>query len=66
MDNGREILRDELLDYYGSAAFNGSAAAMDRLGSIERADDDELRAFADDAGIEASSYLDEEDDWFTW
>ena len=30
------------------------------------ADDDELRAFADDAGIEAGSYLDEEDDWFGW
>ena len=66
MDNGRELLREELLDYYGTAAFNGNAAAMDLLGNIEFADDDELRAFADGAGIEAGSYLDEEDDWFGW
>ena len=54
MDDEAEDLREELLDYCGSAAFAGNMAAMAQLSEIEVADEDELWMIADDLWIDAN------------
>lgn len=52
----KKELKKELLDYYGTAMFNGSPAAVMELGKVERADDEELLEIAIKNGINLDRY----------
>ncbi len=56
-----EDLREELLDYYGTAAFAGNMTAMAQLGEIEVADEDELWIIADDMWIDSNTHRNDSD-----
>lgn len=52
----KKELKKELLDYYGTAMFNGFPAAVMELGKVERADDEELLEIAIKNGINLDRY----------
>ena len=62
MFDDAEDLRDELLDYCGTAAFAGNMAAMAQLGEVEVADEDELWTIADDLWVESNTHRNDSDD----
>ena len=51
----KEELRNELLDYAGTAAFGGMPAAFGDLAAIEQASETELKEIAQQMGIEISN-----------
>ena len=50
-------LRQDLLDYYGTAAFSGFPAAMMDVFAVERMDDSQLWAQAEKNGFEMDRYI---------
>ena len=50
-------LRQDLLDYYGTAAFNGFPAAMMDVFAVERMDDNQLWAQAEKNGFTMDKYI---------
>ena len=49
-------LREDLLDYYGTAMFNASPLAIIELVKIEKASDDELIEIAIDNNFDLNEY----------
>lgn len=49
-------LRKDLMDYYGTAAFNGFPMAVVDLGKIERMSDEEIVRLAQEKGIALEKY----------
>ena len=49
-------LREDLLDYYGTAMFNGFPMAVFDLNKVERASDEELRQMAQRNGVDLTKY----------
>lgn len=52
-----ERLREDLIDYFGTAAFNFAPQAMLEVEKIERASARELIEIADDNGFNIEKYL---------
>ena len=50
-------LRKDLIDYYGTASFNGFPAAVMDLSRIERMSDEELIRFALKNGADLDKYI---------
>ena len=50
-------LRKDLIDYYGTASFNGFPAALMDLSRIERMSDEELIRFALKNGADLDKYF---------
>ena len=50
-------LRKDLIDYYGTASFNGFPAAVMDLSRIERMSDEELIRFALKNGADLDKYF---------
>lgn len=50
-------LRKDLIDYYGTASFNGFPAAVMDLSRIERMSDGELIRFALEKGVDLDKYI---------
>ena len=53
-------LRKDLIDYYGTAAFNGMSAAMIDVFNIEKASPEKLVELARRAGFDLGDYAEEE------
>ena len=51
-----EKLRRDLINYYGTATFNGMPNAMIEVIDIERASVEELAIFANQAGFDLEDY----------
>lgn len=51
-------LRGDLMDYYGTAMFNGMPMAMMDLSKVEAASDEDLEFLARNAGIDPDDYED--------
>ncbi len=51
-----DLLRHDLLDYYGTAAFNGFPVAMMDVFAVERMSDDELWSQAQKNGFRMEKY----------
>lgn len=50
-------LREDLIDYYGTAMFNGFPQAMMELEEIKRASDEKLLELAINKGINLNDYI---------
>ena len=50
-------LRKDLIDYYGTASFNGFPAAFMDLSKIERMSDEELIRFALEKRVDLDKYI---------
>ena len=50
-------LRRDMIDYYGTASFNGFPAAVMDLSKIERMSDEELLQFAIEKNVDLEKYL---------
>ncbi len=51
-----EKLRDDLLDYFGTAAFSGISPAMSEVARVENADEDELLEIAQECKWNLQKY----------
>ena len=51
-----EKLRDDLIDYYGTAFCSGFGAAVIEIGEIENASPGRLVQIAEQSGIDLSNY----------
>jgi hypothetical protein len=56
-------LRDDLLDYYGTAMFSGFPMAVIETINVENASEDELEELARKAGYDLSDY-EEADEYY--
>ena len=54
-------LRDDLENYYGTAAFSGYPQAIIDLGIVERASEEELISIAQKCGFNINKYIERED-----
>lgn len=61
MSLNSDDLRNDLMDYYGSAMASGMPMAVIELGKVSSASDDELEDLARRAGISLSNYEDEDE-----
>lgn len=52
-----ERLRQDLMDYYGTAMTGGFPMAVIDLSNVEKATDEELIELANQAGINAGKYV---------
>ena len=52
-----ELLRNDMMDYYGTAIFNDFAMAAMNVEFIEMASDQDLIAIAQKEGVDLSKYL---------
>lgn len=51
-----ERLREDIIDYYGTAAFSGNIGAMGDMEKAERASNQELLKMAKECGININKY----------
>ena len=56
-----ERLREDLLDYYGTASQSGFPMAIVELGNVENASPYQLVEMAKDAGVDLSDYTIDDD-----
>lgn len=61
MSLNSDDLRNDLMDYYGSAMASGMPMAVIELSKVSSASDDELEDLARRAGISLSNYEDEDE-----
>ena len=52
-----ESLRDDLMDYFGTATFSGFPMAMVDLSDVERASNEQLLHMAMQNGLNLSKYI---------
>lgn len=55
-----ERLREDLIDYYGVAAFSGISVAMMDVFEVEDASEEELIKLAEEAGWDLTEYEEDE------
>ena len=61
MKKGINEFRNDLENYYGTAAFSGMPAAFMDVLNVHRASDDELFIMAKQNGFDISEYYDDDD-----